>query len=168
MEKNNKGIVTLLVVFIFTTLVLGGYLVYDKVLSKDNVNDNTNVEDNVITNVDTNLDVFVALIGKYEHTHTNSVDGVPVEECKTFTELEIRNDGTAKHFGGQTCGGAFTSEGKYAITDSKIYIMNDNCKVIKKDDTCEFPNCRQIVELSYTYNDGKLTIFDNGNELTKK
>jgi len=54
MEKNNKGIVTLLVVFIFTTLVLGGYLVYDKVLSKDSVNDNTNVENSSTTNEENN------------------------------------------------------------------------------------------------------------------
>lgn len=54
MEKNNKGIVTLLVVFIFTTLVLGGYLVYDKVLSKGNVNDNTNAENNSTTNEENN------------------------------------------------------------------------------------------------------------------
>ena len=52
--ENNKGIVTLLVVFIFTTLVLGGYLVYDKVLSKGNVNDNTNVENSSTTNEENN------------------------------------------------------------------------------------------------------------------
>lgn len=51
-QKNNKGLVVLLVIFIILTLVLGGFILYDKVLSNENpdVNNNSNsVTDNNTT-----------------------------------------------------------------------------------------------------------------------
>lgn len=51
-QKNNKGLVVLLVIFIILTLVLGGFILYDKVLSDKNsdVNNNSNsVTDNNTT-----------------------------------------------------------------------------------------------------------------------
>ena len=41
-QKNNKGLVVLLVIFIILTLVLGGFILYDKVLSNENLDVNNN------------------------------------------------------------------------------------------------------------------------------
>ncbi len=47
-EKNNRGLIALLVIFIVSTLVLGGYLVYDKVLSKENSETITSNQDKTV------------------------------------------------------------------------------------------------------------------------
>lgn len=45
-QKNNKGLVVLLVIFVILTLVLGGFILYDKVLSNENSDVNNNSNEN--------------------------------------------------------------------------------------------------------------------------
>lgn len=52
-KKSNKGLVFLVVILLFTSLGLGGYIVYDKVLNKDNnpkVDETTSKEENIEEN----------------------------------------------------------------------------------------------------------------------
>ena len=44
-KKNNKGVLILLVMFIILTFILGGYILYDKVLSKTNDKTNDKIND---------------------------------------------------------------------------------------------------------------------------
>ena len=44
-KKNNKGVLILLVMFIILTFILGGYILYDKVLSKTNDKTNDKITD---------------------------------------------------------------------------------------------------------------------------
>ena len=54
-EKNSKGLIGLVVILIILVLVLTGYIVYDKVISKDNTNNgNTEVKDNTNNEVNNN------------------------------------------------------------------------------------------------------------------
>lgn len=51
-KKNSTGVLILLVIFIVLTLLLGGYIVYDKVLSKNETPENPNTNINTPTKED--------------------------------------------------------------------------------------------------------------------
>ena len=54
MEKKNTGLIVLVVILSLLVVGLGGYIVYDKVLSKEDSNINNGVKDN--DNIQNNTD----------------------------------------------------------------------------------------------------------------
>lgn len=85
MEKNNKGLIILVVILIIMVLSLGGYIVYDKFIdiNKNNVVDKTddNEDDNKVVQ-DTKEE---SILGDYVGTKLINIDGTNIT-----TEVSMR------------------------------------------------------------------------------
>lgn len=93
MEKNNKGLIILVVILIIMVLSLGGYIVYDKFIdnNKNNVVDKTNdkVDNSEVDNEDDNKIVQdtkeESILGDYVGTKLINIDGTNIT-----TEVSMR------------------------------------------------------------------------------
>lgn len=93
MEKNNKGLIILVVILIIMVLSLGGYIIYDKFIdnNKNNVVDKTNdkVDNSEVDNEDDNKVVQdtkeESILGDYVGTKLINIDGTNIT-----TEVSMR------------------------------------------------------------------------------
>ncbi len=93
MEKNNKGLIILVVILIIMVLSLGGYIIYDKFIdnNKNNVVDKTNdkVDNSEVDNEDDNKVVQdtkkESILGDYVETKLINIDGTNIT-----TEVSMR------------------------------------------------------------------------------
>ena len=93
MEKNNKGLIILVVILIIMVLSLGGYIVYDKFIdiNKNNVVDKTDdkVDNSEVDNEDDNKVVQdtkeESVLGDYVGTKLINIDGTNIT-----TEVSMR------------------------------------------------------------------------------
>ena len=93
MEKNNKGLIILVVILIIMVLSLGGYIIYDKFIdnNKNNVVDKTNdkVDNSEVDNEDDNKVVQdtkkESVLGDYVGTKLINIDGTNI-----ITEVSMR------------------------------------------------------------------------------
>lgn len=93
MEKNNKGLIILVVILIIMVLSLGGYIVYDKFIdnNKNNVVDKTDdkVDNSEVDNKDDNKIVQdtkeESILGDYVGTKLINIDGTNIT-----TEVSMR------------------------------------------------------------------------------
>ena len=93
MEKNNKGLIILVVILIIMVLSLGGYIIYDKFIdnNKNNVVDKTNdkVDNSEVDNEDDNKVVQdtkkESVLGDYVGTKLINIDGTNIT-----TEVSMR------------------------------------------------------------------------------
>lgn len=93
MEKNNKGLIILVVILIIMVLSLGGYIIYDKFIdnNKNNVVDKTNdkVDNSEVDNEDDNKVVQdtkeESILGDYVGTKLINIDGTNI-----ITEVSMR------------------------------------------------------------------------------
>ena len=83
MEKKNTGLIVLVVILSLLVVGLGGYIVYDKVLSKEDSNINNDVKDN--DNIQNNTDNNVSKI--------NDTTVIDVNGSETFEEWLDRVSG---------------------------------------------------------------------------
>lgn len=161
----------LIVVLIILVIGLTCFIVYDKLFSSSNDedmidNNNNGLKENTLKNND-----FISMFaGKYQWEKVfdveNSENG---GYCKSFESFELSEDGTYTYQGGETCGSGQNAIGKYSIGKDKIYLFNDNCKIVSIGDSCEYPNCSPIFEFNYTIANDEVKIFtDNNVQLEKK
>jgi len=95
MGKSNKGLVTIVVILIVIGLI--GYIVYDKVLSKDNneiINDNKVVEDNELIEITLPSGNKININKEYENIFNDSEKLiVKTNDCSTsFIDDSITNN----------------------------------------------------------------------------
>lgn len=115
--KSNKILVGLLVVFIFLTLGLGGYIVYDKVLNNQKldaeVNDNNNITDISMFPKESKGIVFTSdledLLYKEKYNYL-------FDETKNFQNVKNEIDGI-----------------KYSLScdDYNVWDEGENCRIVK-------------------------------------
>lgn len=149
--KKNIVIVILSIIIILmggTTFYL--YTNQDKIFEKCPVEE---VKEDKESNVEKKENTFESLAGnyKYEETFQNE-NGM---NCTDKIELELKEDGTYKYENSSDCGGGTGAEGTYSIGKDKIVLINNNCKPVITDlstNTCEYPNCKPIIELDYKNN----------------
>ena len=165
-KNNNKGLIAIIIILTIITLSLTAYLFYSKTNEENLQNDNEKIENNEklenqnITNISS---VFEKFYGKWEYSYKyEDLD------CEDYHKLELKKDGTYTYSSGSTCAGAWDAKGKYAISQNKIYLYNDNCKISLVDDVCTYPNCSKIEELDYTEKNGEIHISVGTVKLEKK
>ena len=129
-EKNNSGLIALVIVLFLLVLGLGGYIVYDKVLSNketptnntDNeINENTNTSD---TNIVENTDVSVRTYRFFGYTTNGSPD--------MYTTLKLYSDGTYTLYL-NNCEGVTKYSGNFTETDTDISLLGEITKLINND-----------------------------------
>jgi hypothetical protein len=108
--------------------------------------------------------VFEKFYGKWEYLYEYEEP----KGCKDFQNLELKKDGTYTYSAGSNCAGAWEAKGKYAISQNKIYLYNDNCEISLVDNECIYPNCTKIEELNYTEKNGEISITSGTATLEKK
>ena len=138
-QKNNNGLIALVIVLFLLVLGLGGYIVYDKILT----NKETPVENNV-TNVDeSNQEInqnnisLANLYGtyKYDYEYTNSYGN----KVHLKLELTLNSDGTAIYsesdgYAADKTRGTYTYENN-KITYTRQYHVASNVDVANSTDT---------------------------------
>ena len=82
-----------------------------------------------------------------------------------FLNLELKSDGTYTYTAGMNCGGGWNAYGKYAISEDKIYLFNDNCKINLVDGECGYINCENIIELNYSIENNEIIIKSTNDKL---
>lgn len=159
MKKEN--IIT--IILLILVIALSGYIIYDK-YNSNNLNNNNdtsikenNNENNDKTNNTTTLNKFKNLfVGNYKYESGKE------EECGyEFTKFELKEDGTYTYHSGVMCGSGETASGKYAIGKDKIYLFNNECKVVNISNSCEYPNCSPLYELDYSLTNNDIEIYFN-------
>lgn len=112
-KKSNNGILALLVIFIILTLLFGGYILYDKVLSKNDTAENSN------TNIDTPTQGETIVAHNYTYDeiagyYTAEIQETEEESTKYY--LYLYENGTF----------SFTWRYKTLLGDIGNYIIKDN------------------------------------------
>lgn len=105
MEKKNTGLIILVIILSLLVVGLGGFIVYDKVLSNDKVEDNNEVNgcvnNNITNNNSQNTQEYVGYIKPEEH--------VEIEENKKTKLVEVfkfvYNYNLSKFYGNYCVGG---------------------------------------------------------------
>jgi len=80
----------------------------------------------------------------------------------------VKNDGTYNYSLWNNLWRRMDANGKYAISEDKIYSFNDNCNIALVGDECMYPNCTKIIELDYTEKHGEITISSGNTKLEKQ
>lgn len=158
MKDNDKKLKVLVVILLFVTIILGGYIVYDKTMKDANVDvvdkDNIKKED-----MDFSYSVtdFMELIsGQYSDS-----DASKVASGDGFGNLTLNKDGTYSYAYGMKDGDSYKAAGKYAIGYSELYLFNDSCTQLSLlEDECVYSNCKNIITLNYEIINGELKIND--------
>lgn len=169
MEKKSSNNI-LIIVLVILVIGLAFFIIYDKLLSSNNNgsiigNDNSDLKENVLQNND-----FISIfLGKYHYEEI--LDVVNQENggyCKSFESFELLENGTYTYQGGETCGSGQTATGNYSIGRDKIYLFNDDCKIINMSGECNYPNCSPIFKFNYTITDNGIEIFTTSNTKLEK
>lgn len=123
-------------------------------------NDSENLNNSVMNDSEEFMSLFV---GKYNYEKVyEDID------CKDYMNLEINSDGTYTYSSGGNCSSGADAQGKYAISNDKIYLFNDNCNISNVDGECMYVNCTSVYEFDYIIIDGKVKISVGGVELEKE
>ena len=185
---NNKGLKIVLVVLIIMVLALGGFIVYEKVLNKNNnvIDNNNKVNDN-IKSVDNKTDckLDTSLVSKFIGTYT--YEGEYVEKEKNASgetkyeedpwvsgkmaseKLVLNKDGSASASAGNVRAGSYSAEGKWYISDNELIIINDKCKAyeISNDGEIVYGNCNPIWSYPFEITDNNIVISSGNNSMVK-
>ena len=181
---NNKGLKIVLVVLIIMVLALGGFIVYEKVLNKNNnvIDNNNKVNDN-IKSVDNKTDckLDTSLVSKFIGTYT--YEGEYVEKYKNasgeelskyenlpsnataYEKLILNEDGTASASAGNLRAGGYSAEGKWYISNNELIIINSKCEATIIGDKVEYPNCQPIWSYSFEITDNNIVISSGNNSM---
>ena len=190
---NNKGLKIVLVVLIIMVLALGGFIVYEKVLNKNNnvIDNNNKVNDNKVNDniksddnkTDCKLDT--SLVSKFIGTYTYEGEYVEKEknasgETKyeedpwasgkmTSEKLVLNEDGSASASAGNVRAGSYSAEGKWYISNNELIIINDKCKAyeISNDGEIVYGNCNPIWSYPFEITDNNIVISSRNNSMVK-
>ena len=193
---NNKGLKIVLVVLIIMVLALGGFIVYEKVLNKNNnvidnnnkVNDNkvndNKVNDNIKSDDNkTDCKLDTSLVSKFIGTYTYEGEYVEKEknasgETKyeedpwasgkmTSEKLVLNEDGSASASAGNVRAGGYSAEGKWYISNNELIIINNKCEATIIGDKVEYPNCQPIWSYPFEITDDNIVISSGNNSMVK-
>lgn len=187
---NNKGLKIALVVLIIMVLALGGFIVYEKVLNKNNnvIDNNNKVNDNIKPDdnkSDCKLDTsFVSkFIGTYTYEgeyveeyskiyknaggeELSKYENLPTE-ATAYEKLTLKEDGTASASAGNLRAGGYSAEGKWYISNNELIIINNKCEATIIGDKVEYPNCQPIWSYPFEITDNNIVISSGNNSMVK-
>ena len=187
---NNKGLKIVLVVLIIMVLALGGFIVYEKVLNKNNnvIDNNNKVNDNIKPDDNkTDCKLDTSLVSKFIGTYTyegeyveeyskiyknaggeelSKYENLPTE-ATAYEKLTLKEDGTASASAGNLRAGGYEAEGKWYISNNKLIIINDKCKAyeISNDGEIVYGNCQPIWSYSYEIKNNDIVISSGNNSM---
>lgn len=183
---NNKGLKIVLVVLIIMVLALGGFIVYEKVLNKNNnvIDNNNKVNDNIKPDDNkTDCKLDISLVSKFIGTYT--YEGEYVEKYKNasgeelskyenlpsnataYEKLVLNEDGSASASAGNLRAGGYSTEGKWYISNNELIIINSKCEATIIGDKVEYPNCQPIWSYSFEITDDNIVISSGNNSMVK-
>ena len=96
-KKQGKGLVVALVLFILTTLATCGYIVYDKVLTKDNVSKEVNTKKEENKELDINSDLVQNLFNTFKFGNTCSRLNIDDFNNNNLFKLRMAYDNIAEY-----------------------------------------------------------------------
>ena len=185
---NNKGLKIVLVVLIIIVLALGGFIVYEKVLNKNNnvIDNNNKANDNIKPDDNkTDCKLDTSLVSKFIGTYTyegeyvekeknasgeNKYEEDPWASGKMASEkLVLNEDGSASASAGNVRAGGYSAEGKWYISDNELIIINDKCKAyeISNDGEIVYGNCNPIWSYPFEITDNDIVITSGNNSMVK-
>mgnify|MGYP004459621841 FL=1 len=183
---NNKGLKIALVVLIIMVLALGGFIVYEKVLNKNNnvIDNNNKVNDNIKPDDNkTDCKLDTSLVSKFIGTYT--YEGEYVEKEKNASgetkyeedpwasgkmaseKLVLNEDGSASASAGNVRAGGYSAEGKWYISNNELIIINNKCEATIIGDEVEYPNCQPIWSYPYEITNDTIIISSSNNSMVK-
>lgn len=183
---NNKGLKIALVVLIIMVLALGGFIVYEKVLNKNNnvIDNNNKVNDNIKPDDNkTDCKLDTSLVSKFIGTYT--YEGEYVEKYKNasgeelskyenlpsnatvYEKLILNEDGSAMANAGNVRAGGYSAEGKWYISNNELIIINNKCEATIIGDKVEYPNCQPIWSYPFEITDNNIVISSSNNSMVK-
>ena len=183
---NNKGLKIALVVLIIMVLALGGFIVYEKVLNKNNnvIDNNNKVNDNIKPDDNkTDCKLDTSLVSKFIGTYT--YEGEYVEKEKNASgetkyeedpwasgkmaseKLVLNEDGSASASAGNVRAGGYSAEGKWYISNNELIIINNKCEATIIGDEVEYPNCQPIWSYTYEITNDTIIISSRNNSMVK-
>ena len=172
---NNKGLKIALVVLIIMVLALGGFIVYEKVLNKNNnvIDNNNKVNDNIKPDDNkTECKLDTSLVSKFIGTYT--YEGEYVEKYKNlpsnatvYEKLVLNEDGSASASAGNVRAGGYEAEGKWYISNNELIIINNKCEATIIGDEVEYPNCQPIWSYPYEITNDTIIISSGNNSMVK-
>lgn len=132
-KKNNKGIVVALVIAIFIILGLGGYIVYDKVLNKEDIQNNNDKKEEELNNL--NYSQINETLERYIFDYVAKCDDMPdfennVESRLEFTTWVFFRDGDILESGDDYTFGqdfVYVSKKDFEAKYNKIFGDQYNC-----------------------------------------
>ena len=187
---NNKGLKIVLVVLIIIVLALGGFIVYEKVLNKNNnvIDNNNKANDNIKPDDNkTDCKLDTSLVSKFIGTYTyegeyveeyskiyknaggeelSKYENLPTE-ATAYEKLTLKEDCTASASAGNLRAGGYEAEGKWYISNNKLIIINDKCKAyeISNDGEIVYGNCQPIWSYSYEIKNNDIVISSGNNSM---
>ncbi|MCI7241197.1 MAG: hypothetical protein MR550_01440 [Bacilli bacterium] len=183
---NNKVLKIVLVVLIIMVLALSGFIVYEKVLNKNNnvIDNNNKVNDNIKPDDNkTDCKLDTSLVSKFIGTYT--YEGEYVEKYKNasgeelskyenlpsnatvYEKLILNEDGSASASAGNVRAGGYSAEGKWYISNNELIIINNKCEATIIGDKVEYPNCQPIWSYPYEITNDNIIISSRNNSMVK-
>lgn len=183
---NNKVLKIVLVVLIIMVLALSGFIVYEKVLNKNNnvIDNNNKVNDNIKPDDNkTDCKLATSLVSKFIGTYT--YEGEYVEKYKNasgeelskyenlpsnatvYEKLILNEDGSASASAGNVRAGGYSAEGKWYISNNELIIINNKCEATIIGDEVEYPNCQPIWSYPYEITNDNIIISSGNNSMVK-
>lgn len=183
---NNKVLKIVLVVLIIMVLALSGFIVYEKVLNKNNnvIDNNNKVNDNIKPDDNkTECKLATSLVSKFIGTYT--YEGEYVEKYKNasgeelskyenlpsnatvYEKLILNEDGSASASAGNVRAGGYSAEGKWYISNNELIIINNKCEATIIGDKVEYPNCQPIWSYPYEITNDNIIISSRNNSMVK-
>ena len=183
---NNKGLKIVLIVLIIMVLALGGFIVYEKVLNKNNnvIDNNNKVNDNIKPDDNkTDCKLDTSLVSKFIGTYTYEGEYVEKEKnasgeelskyenlpsnATAYEKLTLKEDGSASASAGNLRAGGYSAEGKWYISNNELIIINSKCEATIIGDKVEYPNCQPIWSYSFEITDNNIVISSRNNSMVK-
>ena len=183
---NNKVLKIVLVVLIIIVFALSGFIVYEKVLNKNNnvIDNNNKVNDNIKPDDNkTECKLATSLVSKFIGTYT--YEGEYVEKYKNasgeelskyenlpsnatvYEKLILNEDGSASASAGNVRAGGYSAEGKWYISNNELIIINNKCEATIIGDKVEYPNCQPIWSYPFEITDNNIVISSRNNSMVK-
>ena len=183
---NNKVLKIVLVVLIIIVFALSGFIVYEKVLNKNNnvIDNNNKVNDNIKPDDNkTDCKLATSLVSKFIGTYT--YEGEYVEKEKNAggetkyeedswasgkmasEKLVLNEDGSASASAGNVRAGSYSAEGKWYISNNELIIINNKCEATIIGDEVEYPNCQPIWSYPYEITNDNIIISSGNNSMVK-
>ena len=175
-----------MVVLIIMVLALGGFIVYEKVLNKNNnvIDNNNKVNDNIKPDSNkTDCKLDTSLVSKFIGTYTYEGEYVEKEKnasgeelskyenlpsnATAYEKLILNEDGTASASAGNVRAGSYSAEGKWYISNNELIIINNKCEATIIGDKVEYPNCQPIWLYSFEITDNNIVITSGNNTMDK-